>query len=178
MTARIIDGKIAAAALRATIAGRVASLAYRPGLAVVLVGDDPASMTYVRNKDRAATQAGIDVRTIRLPAETTQAGLLTRIAELNADPAVDGILVQLPLPSHIDSAAVVNAIEPAKDVDGLHPVNVGLLASGRRALVPCTPLGVMKLLIGTGVAISGARALVIRPIGVGGAADGGIAVGG
>jgi methylenetetrahydrofolate dehydrogenase (NADP+)/methenyltetrahydrofolate cyclohydrolase len=161
MTARIIDGKIAAAALRATIAGRVASLPYRPGLAVVLVGEDPASVTYARNKDRAATQAGIDTRTIRLPAETSLAALLARIADLNADPAVDGILVQLPLPSHIDSAAVVEAIDPAKDVDGLHPVNVGLLASGRRALVPCTPLGVMKLLTATGIPIAGARALVL-----------------
>jgi len=139
----------------------VASLRYSPVLAVVLVGDNPASVTYVRNKDRAATQAGIETRTIRLPAETTQAALLVRIADLNADPAVDGILVQLPLPSHIDSAAVVGAIDPAKDVDGLHPVNVGLLASGRRALVPCTPLGVMKLLTGTGVQIAGSRALVL-----------------
>jgi methylenetetrahydrofolate dehydrogenase (NADP+)/methenyltetrahydrofolate cyclohydrolase len=161
MTARVIDGKAAATALRAAVALRVASLRYRPGLAVVLVGDDPASMTYVRNKDRAATQAGIDTRTIRLPTETSQAALLACIEELNTDPAVDGILVQLPLPGHIDRAVIVWAIDPAKDVDGLHPVNVGLLASGRPALVPCTPLGVMKLLRGADIPVAGARALVL-----------------
>lgn len=161
MTARLIDGRAVAAELRATVAARVLSLPYRPGLAVVLVGDDPASMTYVRNKDKAAAQAGIDARTLRLPASTGQAALLERIDALNADPAVDGILVQLPLPPHIDAAAIIEAVDPAKDVDGFHPVNVGRLGSGRPGLVPCTPLGVMRLLEYEKATISGARALVL-----------------
>jgi methylenetetrahydrofolate dehydrogenase (NADP+)/methenyltetrahydrofolate cyclohydrolase len=161
VTATLIDGKAVAASLRAALAGRVAALGYRPGLAVVLVGDDPASAVYVRNKDRAAASVGIAVQTIRLPRETAQAELLARVAALNADPAVDGILVQLPLPKHIDARAVIAAIDPAKDVDGLHPVNAGHLADGDPALVPCTPLGVMKLLADAGVTLRGARALVL-----------------
>ena len=161
MTARLIDGKTVAAALRASVAARVATLCYRPGLTVILMGDDPASQTYVRNKDKAAAQAGINAQTIRLPATTTQAVLLERIEALNADPAVDGILVQLPLPPHIDVPTIVEAVDPAKDVDGFHPVNVGRLASGRMGLVPCTPLGVMRLLAHANVTISGARALVL-----------------
>jgi methylenetetrahydrofolate dehydrogenase (NADP+)/methenyltetrahydrofolate cyclohydrolase len=161
MSARIIDGKAVAAALRAEVAGRVAALPFRPGLAVVLVGDDPASAVYVRNKDRAAREAGIAAETIRLPAATTEAALLAEVARLNADPAVDGILLQLPLPPQIDPHRVIGAIDPAKDVDGLHPVNAGLLAAGRAGLVPCTPLGVMKLLAAAGAALSGARALVL-----------------
>ena len=140
----------------AGVASRVAALSYRPGLAVVLVGDDPASLTYVRNKDRAAALAGIDVQTLRMPADTAQIALLERIETLNADPAIDGILVQLPLPPHIDVATIVEAVDPAKDVDGFHPVNVGRLASGRPALVPCTPLGVMRLLEQANVPIGGA----------------------
>ncbi len=128
---------------------------------MVLVGDDPASSVYVRNKDRAAASVGIAARTIRLPADTAQAALLAQVAALNADPAVDGILVQLPLPRHLDPRAVIAAIHPAKDVDGLHPVNAGRLADGDPGLVPCTPLGVMKLLEAAGVALSGARALVL-----------------
>ena len=161
MTARLIDGKAAASALRASVAARVAALPYRPGLAVVLLGDDPASMTYVRNKDKAAAEVGIDASTIRLPAETPQSALLARIKTLNADPAVDGILVQLPLPPHIDATAIIEAVDPAKDVDGFHPVNVGRLASGRPGLVPCTPLGVMRLLAHAKVTVAGARALVL-----------------
>lgn len=161
MTARLIDGKAVAAALRSTIADRVAALPFRPGLAVVLVGEDPASTVYVRSKDRAANAAGVAAHTIRLPADTSEEALLTRIARLNADPAIDGILVQLPLPPHIDTQMVVEAVDPAKDVDGFHPVNVGGLASGHPSLVPCTPLGVMKLLTGTGVTLEGARALVL-----------------
>jgi methylenetetrahydrofolate dehydrogenase (NADP+)/methenyltetrahydrofolate cyclohydrolase len=161
MTARLIDGKAAASALRASVAARVAALPYRPGLAVVLLGDDPASMTYVRNKDKAAAEVGIDASTIRLPAETPQSALLARIKTLNADPAVDGILVQLPLPPHIDATAIIEAVDPAKDVDGFHPVNVGRLASGRPGLVPCTPLGVMRLLAYAKVTVAGARALVL-----------------
>jgi len=161
MTARIIDGKATAAALMARLAERVAVLPFRPGLAVVLVGDDPASAVYVRSKDRAANAAGIAVRTIHLPADTSEEDLLTRIARLNADPAVDGILVQLPLPAHIGTQAVIEAVDPEKDVDGFHPLNIGRLATGSPGLVPCTPLGVMKLLAAAGVALEGARALVL-----------------
>ncbi len=161
MTAMVIDGKAVAAALRREIAARVAGLAFQPGLAVVLVGDDPASHVYVRSKDRAASAAGIAARTIRLPAETTQDALLAAVRGLNDDPGVDGILVQLPLPRHIGPEAVLDAIDPAKDVDGLTPTNAGLLAAGRRGLVPCTPLGVMKLLAASGVPLAGARAMVL-----------------
>jgi methylenetetrahydrofolate dehydrogenase (NADP+)/methenyltetrahydrofolate cyclohydrolase len=161
MTATLLDGKAVAALLRAEVAARVAELSYRPGLTVVLVGDNAASAVYVRNKDRAAREAGLDAATLRLPAETAQAALLATIAGLNADPAVDGILIQLPLPAHIDSSAVLQAVDPAKDVDGFHPVNVGLLSEGRAVLAPCTPRGVMKLLGAANVSLSGARALVL-----------------
>ena len=159
MTARVIDGKAVAAELRAGLKARIATLGYAPGLVVVRVGDDPASGVYVRNKDKAAKEAGFNSRTIHLPADTTQAALLARIAELNADPAVDGILVQLPLPGQIDTQAAINAVAPEKDVDGFHPVNAGKLASGQPGLVPCTPRGVMHLLKGT--ELRGARAVVL-----------------
>ena len=161
MTARLIDGKALAAALRADLAARVANLPYRPGLAVILVGEDPASAVYVRNKDRAAAAAGFAARSLRLPGATSEAALLAEIARLNADPEVDGILVQLPLPPQIAPAHVIAAIDPAKDVDGFHPLNVGALASGQPGLVPCTPLGVMRLLAAAGVAPRGARAVVL-----------------
>lgn len=161
MSARLIDGKSVAAALRHSVAERVATLNYVPGLAVVLVGDDPASAVYVRNKDRAAQAAGMRAQTIRLPADTSQAELLERLKTLNADPQVDGILVQMPLPKHIDSAAVIDTIDPDKDVDGLTQINIGRLADNRPGLVPCTPRGVMKLLEHTGLDLSGARALVL-----------------
>ena len=161
MTARIIDGKAVAATVRAEVAALVVTLDFQPGLAVVLVGDNPASTVYVRNKDRAAAAAGIAARTIRLPATVGQAALLAEVARLNADPAVDGILVQLPLPPDIDPACVVAAIDPAKDVDGFHPRNVGALAIGHPTLVPCTPLGVMRLLAAAGVRPSGLRAVVL-----------------
>ena len=160
-TARLIDGKSVAAALRAEVAAGVAAAGFTPGLAVVLVGEDAASNVYVRTKDRAAREAGIDTRTIRLPVDTSPAVLLATIEGLNEDPAIDGILVQLPLPVGIDPYAVIEAIDPAKDVDGFHPMNVGHLAEGRPWLVPCTPLGVMKLLRASGVATSGARAVVL-----------------
>ncbi len=161
LSARIIDGKAVAAALRARVAERVAQLGFRPGLAVVLVGDDPASAVYVRSKDRAAEAAGIAAQTIRLPVTVTQDALLAEVERLNADPDADAILVQLPLPAHIDTRAILAAVDPAKDVDGFHPVNVGRLAEGIPGLVPCTPLGVMKLLETAGTRISGARALVL-----------------
>ena len=161
MPARVIDGKAAAARLRGRVAARVAALAFRPGLRVVRVGDDPASGVYVRNKDRAALAAGFDSATLRLPADTEEAALLDLIGELNADPAVDGILVQLPLPPRIRQEAVVDAIDPAKDVDGFHPVNAGLLSTRQPSLVPCTPRGVMHLLREAGVALPGARAVVL-----------------
>jgi methylenetetrahydrofolate dehydrogenase (NADP+)/methenyltetrahydrofolate cyclohydrolase len=132
-----------------------------PGLAVVLVGEDPASQVYVRNKDRAAAEAGFAVRTLALPAQIGQAELVERVRALNADPSVHGILVQLPLPEHVDRDAVVQAIDPHKDVDGLHSENVAALCMGRPGLVPCTPAGVIELLTRSGVALEGARACVI-----------------
>ncbi len=161
MTARIIDGRALAAALRSRLARQIGALPFRPGLAVVLVGDDPASAVYVRSKDRAAHEAGILARTIRLPADVAEPALLAEIARLNADTEVDGILVQLPLPAQIAAQAVIEAVDPGKDVDGFHPLNAGRLASGCRALVPCTPSGVMKLLAEAGVPLEGARALVL-----------------
>jgi len=166
VTALRLDGKAVAAQLRAELAARVATLGFRPGLTVVLVGDNPASAVYVRSKDRAAREAGFGAATIRLPAETSQAALLTTIAGLNADPDVDGILIQLPLPAHIQTNAVLEAVDPAKDVDGFHPVNVGLLSEGRAVLAPCTPRGVMKLLAAAGVSLTGARALVLGRSGI------------
>lgn len=161
-TARIIDGKAVAEALRADLARRVAGLSFRPALRVVRVGEDPASVVYVRTKERAAKAAGFDSETIVLPADTSEAGLLGKIAELNAAPDVDGILVQLPVPAHIRTAAVIEAIDPAKDVDGFHPVNAGRLASGDASgLIPCTPKGVMHLLRQAGVELRGARAIVL-----------------
>ena len=159
--ARLIDGKSIAAALRAEVTKNVAAAGFTPRLAVILVGEDPASNVYVRTKDRAAREAGIETRTTRLPAATSHPDLLAVIRILNDDPAVDGILVQLPLPRGIDQRAVIEAIDPAKDVDGFHPMNVGHLADGRPTLVPCTPLGVMKLLRAAHVEITGARAVVL-----------------
>lgn len=161
MSARILDGKAIAARIRAGLAARVAALSFRPGLRVVRVGEDPASGVYVRNKDKAATAAGFDSATIHLPESTTEAELLATIAALNADPAVDGILVQLPLPAHIRTEAAIAAVDPAKDVDGFHPLNAGRLAAGQPSLVPCTPRGVMHILAESGVTLRGARAVVL-----------------
>jgi methylenetetrahydrofolate dehydrogenase (NADP+)/methenyltetrahydrofolate cyclohydrolase len=161
MTATILDGRALAASLRADILARAQTLHYRPGLAVVLVGEDPASTVYVRSKDRAAREAGLDARTIRLPADTSQTDLLAVVQQLNDDPSVDGILVQLPLPAHIGARAVIEAIDPAKDVDGFHPLNVGRLQDNLPVLTPCTPRGCMKLLALSGVNLSGARAVVL-----------------
>ena len=161
MTARILDGKALGARLRAGLATRIATLPFKPGLRVVRVGEDPASGVYVRNKDRAAAEAGFDSATIHLPESTTEADLLAEIARLNADPAGDGILVQLPLPAHLRAEAAIAAVDPRKDVDGFHPLNAGRLAAGEPGLVPCTPRGVMHLLAEAGVALRGARALVL-----------------
>ncbi len=166
MTATILDGRALAASLRAEVAARAAGLGWRPGLAVVLVGENPASMVYVRSKDRAAREAGLAARTIRLPADATQEALLGVVAGLNADPEVDGILVQLPLPPQIDARAVIGAIDPARDVDGFHPLNVGRLADGQAVLAPCTPRAVMRLLAHADVPLSGARAVVLGRSGI------------
>jgi len=161
----LIDGKAFAAGLRERVAGEVARLHERhgitPGLAVVLVGEDPASQVYVRNKNRQATAAGLHSLQYELPAETTQAALLALIEQLNADSAVNGILVQLPLPAQIDAQSVIEALDPRKDVDGFHPVNVGRLWSGGQAMVPCTPLGCLMLLQAQLGDLTGKRALVI-----------------
>src|SRR5262249_38248693 len=149
MSARIIDGKAIASDLRGKVAAAVERLAkqhgLRPGLAVVLTGDDAASAVYVRNKAMQTSACGMASFEHRLPATATQAALLALVARLNADPAVHGILIQLPLPRHIDPQAVIAAIDPAKDVDGFHPINAGRLAIGLPALVPCTPLGCIML---------------------------------
>lgn len=163
--AQIIDGKAAAAELRAGIGREVAAIKAErglvPGLHVVLVGDDPASRVYVASKEKLAAEIGMNSHAHRLPAETTEAELLARIAALNADDSVDGILVQLPLPKHIDTGRIIDAIDPAKDVDGLHPINAGRLAGGKNGLVPCTPLGCMLLLRRTLPSLSGLEAVVV-----------------
>lgn len=165
MTATIIDGKTIAQELRGRIAGAAAELSKRhgivPGLAVVLVGNDPASEVYVRTKSKAVTDAGMRSFDHKLPETTSQADLLALIERLNADKAVHGILVQLPLPKQIDSAVVLNAIDPGKDVDGFHPVNAGRLATGQRALVPCTPFGCILLAKKIHPSLSGLEAVVI-----------------
>jgi methylenetetrahydrofolate dehydrogenase (NADP+)/methenyltetrahydrofolate cyclohydrolase len=164
MPAEIIDGKAIAARLRAEVATSASLLRARgiaPTLAVVLVGDDPASAVYVRSKTKAARDANVDVRDHKLPATTTQAELAALVETLNRDPVVDGILVQLPLPAPLDSDAIIRAIDPAKDVDGLHPVSLGNLAQGRPTLAPCTPRGCMRLLREARVDPAGAHAVVI-----------------
>jgi methylenetetrahydrofolate dehydrogenase (NADP+)/methenyltetrahydrofolate cyclohydrolase len=161
MTADIIDGKAFASALRGRIGAEVALRDFTPGLAVVLVGEDPASSVYVRSKGKATVEAGMRSWEHRLPADTSEADLLALIGRLNADDAVDGILVQLPLPAQIDTDRVVDAIDPAKDVDGFHLQNVALLAAGRPALVPCTPLGCLMLLRDRLGSLKGLEAVVI-----------------
>jgi len=164
MTARILDGKALAKRVRGEVAERVAKVRARgvvPCLAVVLVGDDPASAVYVRAKSRDAREAGIEALDHKLPATTTEAELLALVGRLNEDPAVHGILVQLPLPKQIDSNRVIEAIRPDKDVDGLHPENLGRVAQGRPRFAACTPQGCMRLLAEGGVEVSGARAVVI-----------------
>ncbi len=163
--AQIIDGKITAERLRAEVAQEVAALkaqhGLQPGLAVVLVGEDPASQVYVRSKGEHSKAAGMHSVTHRLPADVSQDDLLALVRQLNADPAIHGILVQLPLPKGLDEKAVIETIDPAKDVDGLHVVNAGRLAQGLPSLVPCTPLGCMILLRETLGDLTGKRAVVI-----------------
>jgi methylenetetrahydrofolate dehydrogenase (NADP+)/methenyltetrahydrofolate cyclohydrolase len=165
MGARIIDGKAIAEAVRAEVKTRaeafVAKSGRAPGLDVILVGDDPASHVYVRNKETAAAKAGLRGAVHRMPADTSQSTLLAKVRELNAAHEVDGILVQLPVPKHIDPLAVVDALDPGKDVDGLTPHNAGLLWVGRRGLRPCTPAGSIRLLDEIGAKLEGARAIVI-----------------
>jgi methylenetetrahydrofolate dehydrogenase (NADP+) / methenyltetrahydrofolate cyclohydrolase len=165
MAATIIDGKAFAASLRDRVGARAADFAgatgRRPGLAVVLVGEDPASSVYVRAKERASAAANIGGTVHRLPATTTQDELLALVAALNADAAVDGILVQLPLPPLIDPHAIIAAIDPDKDVDGFHPINAGRLASGLPGFVPCTPLGCLMLLKDAHEHLAGLEAVVV-----------------
>lgn len=165
MPARTLDGKALAQQVRDEVAVGVRRLAavagVVPGLTVVLVGEVAASKVYVRTKESACKAAGIDGRVMRLPADVSQAELLAALDRLNADPAVHGILVQLPLPAGIDTEAVLGRVDPRKDVDGFHPENVGLLAVGTPRFVPCTPLGVRELLLRSGIATVGRRAVVL-----------------
>jgi methylenetetrahydrofolate dehydrogenase (NADP+) / methenyltetrahydrofolate cyclohydrolase len=160
MPATLIKGKPIAERIRAEVAEQVKEIGHI-GLVTVLVGDDPASEVYIRLKHKAAIEAGIDATDLRLPAETSEEELLAKVAELDADEDVDAILVQLPLPKHIDEAKVIRAVEPAKDVDGFHPVNAGQLYLGRPTLVPATPIGVMRMLHEHRIDLDGARAVVI-----------------
>src|SRR3954454_18151685 len=161
MPAEIIDGKAVAAQVRERVAREVAELAVKPGLATVLVGDDPASHVYVRMKREDSAQVGIESFHYEPGGDVSAEDLAALLAQLNADERVHGILLQLPLPDHLDDAAMTALIDPAKDVDGLHPVNAGLLAQGREGMVPCTPAGVMELLAHAAVELEGARATVL-----------------
>jgi methylenetetrahydrofolate dehydrogenase (NADP+)/methenyltetrahydrofolate cyclohydrolase len=172
--ATIIDGQAIAAEVRRELEGRVAALKARgvtPGLAAVLVGDNPASVSYVRGKAKACAEVGIDAETVRLPADTTEEALLGTIADLNADPRFHGIIVQLPLPPHLDGDRATRAVAPEKDADGLHPLNLGLLMRGEGVLLPATPSGVQQLLVRSGhdpagkhVVIAGRSNLVGKPL--------------
>jgi methylenetetrahydrofolate dehydrogenase (NADP+)/methenyltetrahydrofolate cyclohydrolase len=164
MPARILDGKSLAAQVRADVKEQVSRLAQRgirPGLAVVLAGEDPASKVYVRNKVRACEQTGVASQLFEYPPSVSETELLGRIEALNEDPAVHGILVQLPLPEQVDALRVLDSVSPAKDVDGFHDVNLGALVAGKPGIVPCTPAGVMRLLEHAGVPLAGRRAVVI-----------------
>jgi methylenetetrahydrofolate dehydrogenase (NADP+)/methenyltetrahydrofolate cyclohydrolase len=160
MSATLIDGKALGAKVREEVAASVAELG-QVGLATILVGDDPASHIYIDLKQKAATKAGMDARDLKLPADTSEDELLATIAEVNADDDVDGLLVQLPLPDHIDENRVIEAIAPEKDVDGIHPVNAGRLYLGRPTLVPGTPLGIMRMLDEYEIQLEAARAVVV-----------------
>jgi methylenetetrahydrofolate dehydrogenase (NADP+)/methenyltetrahydrofolate cyclohydrolase len=161
VTATLMDGKALAERIRAEVAREVAAFQRPLGLATVLVGDDPASDVYIRMKHKATVEVGIGARDLRLPATTTEEELLALVAELNANDEIDGILVQLPLPGHIDEGRVIRAVDPVKDVDGFHPLNAGLLLAGTPAHVPGTPAGVLELLDEYDVELEGAEAVVI-----------------
>lgn len=165
MGAAILDGKAFAAKVRGQVAEHVARLKAErglvPGLAVVLVGEDPASQVYVRSKGKQTVEVGMNSYEHKLPADTSESDLLALIARLNADPAVNGILVQLPLPKHLDSDLVINSIDPAKDVDGFHISNVGLLGTGQKSMVPCTPLGCLMMLRDHHGSLAGMNAVVV-----------------
>lgn len=165
MTAKVIDGKAFAARVRADVAAHVAAMkqdhGVTPGLAVVLVGHDPASQVYVKNKHASTIEVGMNSFEHRLPAETSEADLLALVQKLNNDPTVHGILVQLPLPAHLNSDLIINAINPAKDVDGFHISNVGLLGTGQKAMVPCTPLGCLMMLRDHYGSLAGLNAVVL-----------------
>ena len=161
VSARVIDGKAIASQVEAEVRETLAKLPYKPGLVAVRVGSDPASEVYVRNKARKARELGIRGDELVFDASIAEADLLAEVQRLNSDDNVDGILVQLPLPRQIDPKKVIKAIDPRKDVDGFHPMNVGLLHLGQPSLVPCTPAGVLRLIASTGTKIEGARAVVI-----------------
>ena len=164
MSARILDGKALAASVRASVKQAVAGLAKRgvqPGLAVVLAGSNPASWIYVRNKARACEETGVRSTIHEYDSRARESELLERVASLNEDPAVHGILVQLPLPESVDVARVQHAVSPAKDVDGFHPANLGALLAGTRGFVPCTPAGIMRLIEHAGIPVAGSNAVVI-----------------
>jgi methylenetetrahydrofolate dehydrogenase (NADP+)/methenyltetrahydrofolate cyclohydrolase len=165
MSARVLDGTVIAKAIRAEVAAEVARMSpsgRRPGLAAVLVGEDPASAVYVRSKGKACEEAGMHSVTVRLPPDTPEAELLATVDRLNADPEIHGILVQLPLPKHINSEKVLRRIDPAKDVDGFHPLNVGKLVTGdKTAFRPATPYGVQQMLIRSGIETRGAHAVIV-----------------
>ena len=165
VAAQLIDGKALAQSIRERIGNDVAALyaktGVRPGLAAILVGEDPASKLYVKNKQKACDTAGIYVDEHKLPTSTSQAELLTLIEKVNTDPKVHGILVQLPLPKHIDSKVILNAVAPQKDADGFHPYNIGRLVEGMPMFTPCTPKGVIKMIESTGMLIEGKRAVVV-----------------
>lgn len=165
MPAKIIDGKAFSQKVRDGVARNVACLKkdhnITPGLAVVLVGEDPASQVYVRNKGKQTAEAGMNSFEFKMPDDVTQEELLAKVNDLNNDPAVNGILVQLPLPDHVDEAAIIEAIAPEKDVDGFHVINTGLLATGGKGMVPCTPLGCIMMLKDTIDDLSGKRAIVV-----------------
>ena len=162
---QIIDGKALSASIKDEVRAQVSALekqyGRKPCLCVIIVGENPASQVYVRNKVRAAEYVGIDSLKIELPADTSEEALLKRIAALNTDPGVDGILVQLPLPKHIDEEKVIDAIAREKDVDGFHPANVAGLWLGKDCIVPCTPAGILRLIDSTGVSLSGKEAVVV-----------------
>jgi methylenetetrahydrofolate dehydrogenase (NADP+)/methenyltetrahydrofolate cyclohydrolase len=164
MTAKIIDGKQVAADIRAELKEEIGRLKTRgivPGLAVILVGDDPASQSYVTGKERACAEIGILSDDNRLPAQTSQEDLIALVQRMNGDPRIHGILVQLPLPKHLNESEVLRAIHPDKDVDGLHPVNIGKMVLGERAFLSCTPHGVVQMLIRSGVTIDGSHVVVV-----------------